>query len=163
MSAAGGRPPRPGPDNDWAVAQVDLLCTSHARLTGRDLAGGSGVARAAAVYAAPYALLSHGIESDPLFNYGNATALSLFEFAWEDFVRLPSRASAEPALQSARARLMERVLAEGWIDDYSGVRIAASGRRFLIENVTVWNVLDDGGHLHGQAALIHRWRDLPPA
>lgn len=40
-----------------------------------------------------------------------------------------------------------------------GLRIAKSGRRFRIENVTVWDLLDENGVLHGQAATYRQWRD----
>jgi len=158
-----GSPPRippPAADNDWLGAHVELLCESFKRLTGRDLlpprVGGT---RGATAWEAPFALLSHGTEADPLFNYGNRTALHLFELEWPAFVLLPSRESAETVKQEERARLMQRVLHAGFIDGYSGVRIAASGRRFVIEEATVWNVVDAAGRPHGQAATFARWRD----
>lgn len=39
--------------------------------------------------------MSHGLEVDPVFNYANQCALDLFEMTWEDFIKLPSRLSAE--------------------------------------------------------------------
>ena len=50
--------------------------------------------------------------------------------------------------------------ARGYIDDYSGVRISRTGRRFLIERATVWNLTDDRDQLCGQAATFHEWRYL---
>ncbi|MGL6039842.1 MAG: MEKHLA domain-containing protein, partial [Deefgea sp.] len=35
-----------------------------------------------------------------------------------------------------------------------------SGRRFWIENATVWNLIDEVGIKHGQAALLREWRDF---
>lgn len=159
------RPPCPAPANDWACALVDLLCDSHARLTGRALgtAGELGVARARALFTADFALLAHGTEDDPLFCYLNQTALRLFELDWDTAVRLPSRASAEVVNQDARAALMRRVRETGYIDDYAGVRISASGRRFRIERATVWNVIDAAGVLRGQAAMFAHWTDLDSA
>lgn len=55
---------------------------------------------------------------------------------------------------------MAAVQAHGFIDDYSGIRISASGKRFMIERATVWNVFDADGILHGQAATFIDWRDL---
>ncbi|MCB1749555.1 MAG: MEKHLA domain-containing protein [Gammaproteobacteria bacterium] len=155
-----GRPPRPAADNDWAAPQVDRLLDSFQRLTGQSLWPGpeSGAARARAVFAAPFALLSHGLEDDPLFNYGNRTALELFELDWDDFVRTPSRASAEAANQAARESFMRGVREHGFVSGYAGVRISASGRRFVIEDTTVWNVVDAAGGFHGQAASFARWR-----
>lgn len=162
MSEVAPRIAAPCAANDWLGAHVERLCTSFTRLTGRELlpAPAHGT-RGHAAWQAPFALLSHGVEADPLFNYGNRTALALFELDWPAFVLLPSRASAEAPRQEARAELMRKVLEQGFIDDYSGVRIAASGRRFVIENATVWNVVDETGHLHGQAATFATWRDLP--
>ncbi len=44
---------------------------------------------------AEFAVVSHGTESDPIFNYANPTALKLFEMDFESFTQLPSRKSAE--------------------------------------------------------------------
>lgn len=109
---------------------------------------------------APFAVVSHGTEPDPVFNYGNRVALQLFEMSWEAFTALPSRLSAEPLLQSERERLLQRVAQNGYIDDYTGIRISASGKRFLIRNATVWNLLDEAGQPCGQAALLRDWEPL---
>jgi hypothetical protein len=154
------RPPRPAADNGWHADHVGRLLESHARLTGSPLWAGpeTGAARARAVFEAPFALLSHGLEDDPLFNYGNRTALELFELDWDDFVLTPSRASAEAARQAAREAFMRRVREHGYVSGYEGVRVAANGRRFVIEDTTVWNVVDADGVFHGQAASFARWR-----
>lgn len=55
---------------------------------------------------------------------------------------------------------MREVLDKGYVTDYSGIRISSSGRRFSIKGATLWNVLDDDGVLHGQAATFSEWRDL---
>jgi len=52
------------------------------------------------------------------------------------------------------------VTRQGFIADYAGVRVSASGRRFRIERATVWNLLDDAGGLHGQAAAFADWKRL---
>jgi len=106
------------------------------------------------LFNAPFALLSHGLEDDPIFNFGNQTALSLFEYNWDDFTQLPSRLSAKPVDQNERQRLLDAVSQRGFIDNYAGIRIAASGREFLIENAVVWNVIDKDGRYCGQAAAI---------
>jgi predicted DNA-binding protein (UPF0251 family) len=53
--------------------------------------------------------------------------------------------------------LLERVAAQGFIDDYTGVRIAKSGRRFRIQRATVWNLVDSSGRRVGQAATFADW------
>ena len=42
---------------------------------------------------------------------------------------------------------------------YQGLRISKSRRRFWIEDVTVWQLIDEQGTLHGQGAIYRRWRD----
>jgi len=48
----------------------------------------------------------------------------------------------------------------GPVDDYSGIRISQSGRRFRIEQAIVWNLIDAAGHLCGQAATFDTWTPL---
>lgn len=108
---------------------------------------------------APFALVSHGTQADPVFNYANRTALELFGMSWTEFTAMPSRLSAGPVERSERDSLLERVARDGYIDDYSGIRIAKGGRRFLIRNATVWSLLDAKGLYYGQAAMIPEWED----
>jgi len=110
-----------------------------------------------ALWSAPIAVVAHGTESDPVFFFGNRTALGLFEMAFEDFTRLPSRFSAEPLAREERARLLDRVTRDGWINDYEGVRISATGKRFRISNAAVWNLTDIRGNALGQAAAFADW------
>ncbi len=149
-------------DARWLQRHVARLRESYRRLTGRDLiAVATGAADAPALLdAAPFGVLSHGSEADPVFNYANRCALDLFGMDWAAFTRMPSRLSAQADERAQRASLLARVADAGFVDDYSGVRIAADGRRFLIEQATIWNVSDEGGKPVGQAARIGRWRDL---
>jgi hypothetical protein len=71
----------------------------------------------------------------------------------------PSRLSAEPQNQDQRQAFMDSVLKQGYVTGYQGPRIAKAGRRFLIQDVTVWNLTDADGALRGQGALIRRWSD----
>lgn len=106
------------------------------------------------LYNAPFALLSHGLEKDPIFNFANQAALTLFEYSWDEFMQLPSRLSAKPVDQDERQRLLNAVNQQGYINDYSGIRITASGREFFIDNAVIWNMVDSNGHYCGQAAAI---------
>lgn len=142
---------------------LELLVTSYRRLTGRELPLAPADDLATALWLAPAAIVAHGTEPDPVFFYGNRLALALFEMDFAHFTRLPSRLSAEPLLREERARLLGRVSREGFVDDYAGVRIAASGRRFRIERATVWNLVDEEGQRHGQAAMFEHWTPLPAA
>jgi len=73
---------------------------------------------------------------------------------------MPSRLSAEPLAREERARLLAAVTARGFVDDYAGVRISRTGRRFRIERATVWNLADPAGLRLGQAAAFDRWTEL---
>jgi hypothetical protein len=95
--------------------------------------------------------------TDPVFNYANLKALELFELSWEDFTCLPSRLSAEPVNQAERDRLLAKVTKKGYIDDYEGVRISSSGKRFMIKNAVVWNLMDNNQCYKGQAAWFDQW------
>jgi hypothetical protein len=140
--------------------RLQILASSFKRFTGRELAQAGEGGLAAALWSAPLAVVAHGTEADPVFFYANRTALDLFEMRITDFIRMPSRLSAEPLLREARARLMERVTSAGFIDDYEGVRISRTGRRFRIERAIVWNLVDGAGGLHGQAAAFADWTRL---
>jgi len=138
-----------------------ILCIgeSYQRLTGRPLVGGDDDP-IEALWAAPIAIVAHGTEPDPIFFFGNRTALTLFEMDFDAFTRLPSRFSAETMLQEERARLLERVTRDGIIEDYAGVRISATGRRFRISNAAVWTLSDGTGAPVGQAAAFAAWTNL---
>jgi hypothetical protein len=141
---------------------VTRLLASYRRWTGEDLLPPAAPReQARGLWEAPFAVLSHGLGADPLFNYGNATALGLFEYDWETFIHLPSRRSAETGNQQERAQVLEQVRRDGYSRGYRGVRISAGGRRFLIGNAVVWNLLDEAGNYYGQAASFDRWEYLP--
>ncbi len=146
------------------VRWCQLLLDSYRHWTGRELLErtGSPEERARALFAAPFVVVSHGTEPDPILNYGNRIAMELFELDWARLTRMPSRLTAEPVNQAERERMLVQAAARGYIDDYKGVRISATGRRFRVENALVWNVVDQTHKLHGQAATFARWSNLKP-
>jgi hypothetical protein len=149
----------PDAANDFQAANAQLIASSHLRLLRRPLLpdGEDGGDTAKRLYHAPFVVLAHDAAPDPVFFYANLAAQKLFELSWWDMVRLPSRHSAEPLAREERRRLLDRVARQGYIDDYAGVRIASSGRRFRIDGATVWNLLDDDGRNVGQAAAFADW------
>jgi hypothetical protein len=142
--------------SDLTLRRLPLIAESYQRLLGKPLVSASGDI-ALDLWQAPQVIVAHGTEDDPVFFYGNRRALDVFEMAFADFICLPSRFSAEPLLREERARLLERVSRDGYIDDYAGVRVSASGRRFRIEQAVVWNLIDAAGVCHGQAATFDHW------
>lgn len=160
------RPSAPDAANAYRAEHVALLLRSHRHFTGRDLLPPqpSPAAAAQALYHASFVVLSHDGDADPRFTYANLAAQRLFAMPWADIVGMPSRYSAEAPARDERQRLLERVVRDGYIDDYQGVRIARGGARFLIRAATVWNLVDEAGMLVGQAAAFADWTLLtdPP-
>lgn len=148
-------------EHGW-VEHTQVLLDSFRRYVGRELIPRTGTARtqARALFLAPFAVVSHGTEADPILNYGNRAALELWEMEIETLLRTPSRLTAEPVHRDERARLLQRTTREGFVDDYSGIRISSSGRRFSIERAIVWNVVDANDERSGQAATFDDWRFL---
>jgi hypothetical protein len=146
------------PPSDPALGErLRLIVESYRRLTGKELIANAPTDIAKlreAIWNAPRAIVAHGTEDDPVFFYGNRLALQLFEMSFEEFTRLPSWFSAEPLAREDRAKLLEKVMRQGYVDNYSGMRIASSGRRFMILDGTVWNLIDDRSRHHGQAAVF---------
>ncbi|MGH7229867.1 MAG: MEKHLA domain-containing protein [Nitrospiraceae bacterium] len=138
------------------------LLNSFHHWTGRQLIERSGTPQdqASTLFLAPFVVVSHGHEGDPILNYGNRLALELWEATWEQFSRIPSRLTAEPMNQAERERMLAQARVKGYIDDYRGVRISTTGRRFLVDNALVWNVIDHRGQRQGQAATFSHWTFL---
>lgn len=148
--------------NPAVIEQTQTILRSLKHFTGRSLVPCNHAAERAAeeVFHAPFVLVSHGTEADPILNYGNATAQSLWEMSWEELTRTPSRMTAEAPERTERTRLLTAVMENGFIDSYSGVRISKSGRRFRIARATVWNLVTPEGKPAGQAACFSQWEFL---
>jgi MEKHLA domain-containing protein len=136
-----------------------LMCDSFAQFVGKDLVPDSQPAARWLYEEAPFGLLAHDAGEDPLFIYANRTAQACFEYSWDEFVGLPSRASAEAGAQEDRDRLLAKVNERNFADGYRGLRTAKSGRRFWIEDLVMWNLVDGDDNRRGQAAMFPRWQD----
>ena len=137
----------------------DLLTKSYGRIVGTPLVV-EGQGPDWLYNFAPFAVVAHNTEADPRFIYANKTAQARFEYSWDEFTRIPSRLSAEAPNRAERHRLLDAVARVGFMTGYQGVRISKSGRRFWIEDGVVWQLVDDNGLDHGQAASFSRWRDV---
>lgn len=146
--------------DEWA-AWTGLLLNSYERFIGRNLISrGDRWEDSQKLYHAPFVVVAHGTQEDPLLNYANQTAVELWETTLDQLLGMPSRRTAEPVHRDERARLLQRTREFGFIDDYSGIRVSTSGRRFKIHRATVWNVVDDDGAHAGQAAAFSEWTML---
>lgn len=134
---------------------VKLLCSSFKKWTGASLFESANLPHD--LYHAPFALVSHGTEADPVFNYANLKAQELWELDLHKFTQLPSRLSAEPILHDVRDKFMKEVTNNGFVSHYDGIRVSSTDKRFMIKNTTVWNVVDENGKYYGQAAMFAEW------
>jgi hypothetical protein len=152
----------PAEDNQFLAGHIALFRRSLLHWTGRDLVNPrmTNVEAARYLFSASFALLSHDTQPDPVFNYANQTALSLFAMSWEEMTSCPSRLSAEWDNQADRARLLQEVTENGYSEGYRGIRIGKHGRRFEIEEAVVWNLLDERGVYRGQVASFRHWKWL---
>jgi MEKHLA domain len=140
---------------------VALLTGSYRRLVGKLLVPDDKTDPARWLYEqAPFCVLAHNTDADPRFIYGNQAAQACFEYGWDEFTALPSRLSAEAPNREERQRLLDQVSLHGFATGYAGVRISKTGRRFWIEDGTVWQILGADGVLHGQAATFATWRPV---
>jgi hypothetical protein len=148
-------------DDPLLIEHVVCMLNSYSRWTGRELIPIeiSPQQRTKELFYQPFVVL-HGTQEDPILNYGNQAALELWEMTWEEFTSTPSRLTAEPVNRKERTRLLAQVRRNGYIDTYRGVRISKSGRRFLVEQATVWNILDMNNRYTGQAATFSSWAYL---
>jgi hypothetical protein len=53
--------------------------------------------------------------------------------------------------------MLAEAATRGFFTNYRGVRMSRTGRRFLVENAVVWNLLDHDQKKRGQAATFSRW------
>jgi len=139
------------------IRHSQRLLYSFQHWTGRSLLDTSGSLAEIAqqLFEAPFVLVSHGMELDPIFNYRNQRALELWELDWEQFTQMPSRKTAEQVVQEERDRLLAETTTNGF-SNFSGVRISSTGRRFQIEDGIIWNVLDEQNQRCGQAAVYSK-------
>ncbi|RXD05822.1 MEKHLA domain-containing protein [Sphingomonas sp. UV9] len=131
----------------------DLLVSSYLRAVGKSLVPDT-CDQNWLYHHAPFAVVAHNCDPDPVFIYANMAAQRCFGYDWTEFISLPSRLSAEPINRADRQVLLDRVRNEGCVSGYSGVRIAKSGRRFSIDSGCVWQLAEQDGSHHGQAATF---------
>ncbi len=142
-----------------------LLLNSYNQLLGRQLIerNSNPEKEAEALFFAPMVIVSHGKEINPILNYGNQTALNLWEMSWEEFTQTPSKKTVN-SLNSEelkqRSQMLEEAQNKGFIENYRGVRVSRTRKQFLIENAIIWNVIASNNQKLGQAATFSSWTYL---
>jgi SNF2 family DNA or RNA helicase len=136
-----------------ALEVVALILESHRAAFGASLVAGidpRANPRLAAqeVFAADQAVLAHDGSADPRLIYANAAALRLWRRPWAEMIGMPSRLTAEPEEQPARAKVqrLEEILEEV---------IEAGDRALLFTQFAEWGLLL-------KAHLERRWRQEVP-
>lgn len=141
------------------VEHCNLLINSYRKLVNKDLIpiSDNALENSFQLFHAPFILVSHGIEKDPIFNYANEKALKTWEMKWEEFVGLPSRFSVEKVETDDREKLLAEAQVKGYVSNYLGIRITKSGKRFKIIDTILYNLTNEEGNYKGQAAVIPIW------
>jgi MEKHLA domain len=144
------------------ICWSQILANSFQRLLNDRLIANSATPEqlAEALFHAPFVVVSHGTQPEPILNYGNQAALRLWDTSWDKFTQTPSRLTAETVNQATRAKMLEQAAKQGYIANYCGVRISSTGQRFLIKAGIIWNLTDESGKSCGQAATFSEWNFL---
>jgi hypothetical protein len=146
----------------WIIEWTQYLLDSYAHWLNKELVlrQGTFLEQSERVFTCPFVVVSHGLQDDPILNYGNHTALTLWEMNWDQLTQTPSRQTAEQVNRKERARMLDQAKSQGYISDYRGVRVSRTGKRFLVERATVWTVRIPDGTSLGQAATFSTWTFL---
>ncbi|MBW4635925.1 MAG: MEKHLA domain-containing protein [Iphinoe sp. HA4291-MV1] len=142
---------------ETVIRHSQRLIQSFHSWTGRSLLDVSGSPEeiAKALFDAPFVLVSHDVQPDPILNYGNRRALQLWELSWEEFTQMPSRKTAQEVVQEERDRLLAQIVRKGF-SHFSGIRITSTGKRFDIQDGILWNIIGEKNQLFGQAAIYSK-------
>jgi hypothetical protein len=147
---------------EFALRHTALILSSYRKWTGRDLIPPHQEAekQACALFWESLVVITSDNAADPLLTYGNQKALDLWQISWPALTQTRGRNTAEPLHRTERENFLKRVRDNGFVEDYSGVRISSTGKRFKIEQATVWNLVDETDLFIGQAAAFSKWTNL---
>jgi len=142
-------------DATWAD-RAGVILDSYRRLLGRELIDRSGDAAddARRLFALPKAVLAHDTGRPAILDWVNAAAAAAFDAAPEALLGRPSASTAPADAAPERETLFVRLRERGFVEGYSGVRVSLTGRRFVIADVTVFELRDRDGRTAGHAAII---------
>ena len=147
--------PPPSSANLWHQDFIVRVVAAFARVTGGNLVDEAGLDPATlgkSVWDGNFALLTH--DTNAILTYGNRFALDLWEMDWQTLVRTPSRLTAPEEDRPARAVIMAAVERDGFTRSYTGRRVSRTGKFFLIENATVFTLIDEKGAGFGTGAFF---------
>jgi hypothetical protein len=138
------------------VTRATVILDSFRRCVGRELIDRSGDAAedARRLFDLPLAVLAHDTAPQPLLDWANQAAARAFDATPESLLGRPSAATAPADAVADRGKLFEALARDGFVTGYSGVRVSLTGRRFIIDDVTVCALVDEAGRPAGHTAVI---------
>jgi len=147
------------------ISHVQLILDNYRHWFGEELIDREGLEKEAIaknLFQAPCVVLAHNTAADPIYTYGNQTALDLWERTWDELLQMPSSQSAEslPQAQTVRNQILNDSRDFGYKAGFDGIRVTKNGRRVRIEDVKLWDLLDITGQYQGQAAVFSKWTFL---
>lgn len=142
------------PDN-W----IRLSSESLKRCTGTSLFERLGVSTPNEVHENDrYAVLSHGVQDDPIYHYFNRAAFGTFQFPEQVVYKTPSRYSAPsgPERDVTRAKQVDDAVQHDHTVIPEAIRQTYHGNLIRVCNIVLWNVYDENGDRVGQTAIYDR-------
>lgn len=151
-------------DLRFVVRAAEIL-DSFRRHLGRDLVERSGnpAEDARRLFDAPFAVLAHDTSPTPRLDWANLAAARAFDATPESLLGRPSADTAPADAVADRRALFDVLSRQGVVTGYSGIRISLTGRRFRIEGVSIFELIDEDGRSLGHAAVIERTRAVEPS
>ena len=104
-----------------------------------------------------FAVLSHGNQTDPIYNYANSAGFLVFRWPEEKYYKLPSRYSAPAgAARQTREMTIENAVAQDVTYIDLAVRVRYPNDTVTLRDAVLWNVYDDDGNRVGQTVLFDK-------
>jgi MEKHLA domain len=138
---------------------IHLSSESLKRCTGTSLLERLGVSTPTEVHDHDrFAVLSHGVQEDPIYLYFNRAAFGTFQFPEQVAYKTPSRYSAPPGPERdvTRARQVDAAVQHDHTVIPEAIRQTHHGNLIRVRNIILWNVYDENGDRVGQTAIYDR-------
>ncbi len=148
--------------NEKSLRIVDLLLKSYKNSYGKHLIipsrdFGAQENNGFKVYNLKNPVMAHNNAPEPCLNYANSAALELWKMSWSEMIGMPSSITTPKNEQSERNNALSQATKNHAIENYQGIRVNSQGELFMISNVRIWSILDEEGHIFGQAATFNSW------
>ena len=148
--------------NKKSLRVIDLLLKSYKNSYGKHLILPSNnfstqENHAFELYNLQNPVMAHNNAQEPCLSYANSAALELWKMSWSEMIGMPSSITTPKNEQSERSKALSQATKNHAIENYQGIRVNSQGELFMINNVRIWTMLDEEGHIFGQAATFNSW------